>query len=357
MEKPKTLPGVQCQMIQTARLNTNVYTSGPANGTPVIFLHGNFSAALYFEEVMLALPPGFRGIAPDLRGYGWSEDKLIDSTRGYRDWSDDLAALMETMKIDKAHLVGWSMGAGIVYRFIGDHAEKVLSATLICPVSPYGFGGTKGEDGQPLFEDHAGSGGGVVNQEFVRRIEIGDRTVEDPNCPRNIINSFYYVAPFKAQREEEFLTAALMEKTGSDRYPGDFTPSPNWPNVAPGVYGPVNCWSYKYVADDVPDLLAAEPKPPILWIRGSHDLIVADASFFDIANLGKLGYVPGWPGDEVAPPQPMLAQTRAVLSKYAQQGGSFSEHVIDGAAHSPHIEKPDAFNQLFHAFLQNRPAG
>jgi pimeloyl-ACP methyl ester carboxylesterase len=354
MEKPKTLPGVTCQMIQTARLNTNVYTSGPQDGVPVIFLHGNFSAALYFEETMLALPPGFYGIAPDLRGYGWSEDKLIDATRGYRDWSDDLLALMDTMNIEKAHLVGWSMGAGIIFRFIGDNPKKVLSATLVCPVSPYGFGGTKGEVGQPLFDDHAGSGGGVVNQEFVRRIAEQDRSTDDPNSPRNIINAFYYVTPFTAAREEDFLTAALMEKTGNDRYPGDFVPSTNWPNVAPGVLGPVNCWSLKYLAVDVSDLLTANPKPPVLWIRGSNDLIVGDGSFFDIANLGKLGYVPGWPGDEVAPPQPMLAQTRAVLTQYVQKGGTFEEHVIEGTAHSPHIEKPEAFNTLFHAFIQRK---
>lgn len=352
MNMPQPLPGVTSQMIRTPRLEMHVLTSGDPAGVPVIFLHGNFSAALYWEETMLALPAGFWAIAPDLRGYGWTEDVLIDSTRGYRDWSDDLAALMDVMGVEKAHLVGWSMGAGILYRFIGDFPARVLSATLICPVSPFGFGGTKGADGAPLFEDHAGSGGGVVNQEFVKRIQAQDRSGDDPNSPRNIINAFYYVPPFRAAREEDFLTASLMEKTGPDRYPGDFVPSPNWPFVAPGVHGPVNCWSLKYLKADVPDLLAAQPKPPVLWVRGSHDLIVSDTSFFDIANLGKLGYVPGWPGDEVAPPQPMLQQTRRVLEKYAAAGGSFEEQVIENTAHSPHIEKPEVFNHLFQQFLK-----
>ncbi|HPH97862.1 MAG TPA: alpha/beta hydrolase [Anaerolineaceae bacterium] len=352
LEKPAPLPGITSQMIKTPRLEMHVLTSGPADGAPVVFLHGNFSAALYFEETMLALPAGYRGIAPDLRGYGWTERKTIDSTRGNREWSDDLFSLLQTMGVAKAHLVGWSMGAGIIYRFIADHSEMVHSATLICPVSPYGFGGSKGPEGLPLFEDHAGSGGGVVNAEFVRRISVADRSADDPNSPRNIINAFYYVAPFRAAREEDFLTASLMEQTGADAYPGDFVPSANWPNVAPGKLGPVNCWSLKYIAGDVPDLLAAPAKPPVLWVRGSNDLIVSDGSFFDIANLGKLGYVPGWPGDEVAPPQPMLQQTRSVLEKYTAAGGSFVEHVIANAGHGPHIEKPEEFNALFHAFLQ-----
>jgi pimeloyl-ACP methyl ester carboxylesterase len=308
-----TLEGITSQMVETARLKVHVLSCGPADGAPVVFLHGNFSAAAYWEETMLALPPGFRAIAPDLRG-------------------------------------------GVLYRFLIDHPEKALSVTLVSPVSPYGFGGTKGVEGTPCYGDFAGSGGGVVNPEFVRRIKEGDRSEEDANSPRNVINTFYYVPPFRAEREEAFLTAALMEKMNDDagtefRYPGDFVPSENWPNVAPGVWGPINAGAPKYVLDDVPALIATQPKPPILWIRGSGDMIVSDNSMFDMGALGKLGFVPGWPGDEVYPPQLMVSQTRAVLEQYAANGGSFEEYVIDGAAHGPHIEKPDEFSALFHAFL------
>jgi pimeloyl-ACP methyl ester carboxylesterase len=300
---------------------------------------------------MLALPPGFRAVAPDLRGYGWTEDKLVDATRGMQDWSDDLGALFATLGIDKAHLVGWSLGGGVIYRLLIDRPESVLSATLVSPVSPFGFGGTKGLEGVPCYDDFAGAGGGVVNPEFVRRIKEGDRSEEDPNSPRNVINGFYYKPPFRAAREEAFLTAALMEKMGDDRYPGDFVASENWPNVAPGAWGPINAGSPKYVLDDVGALIAVQPKPPVLWIRGSDDMIVSDNSMFDFGALGKMEFVPGWPGDEVYPPQPMVGQTRAVLEQYAAHGGSFSEHVIQDTAHGPHIEKPDEFNALFHPFL------
>jgi len=352
MDIPKTLPGVTSSFIETPRLKQHVYTSGPTDGIPVIFLHGNASAALYYEETMLALPALYRGIAYDMRGYGWTEDKVIDATRGYRDWVDDLYELMDALQVEKAHLVGWSAGAGTLYRFVADHPQRVLSLTLIAPVSPYGFGGTRGLEGTPCFEDHAGSGGGVVNQDFVKRIADGDRGSEDPNSPRNIMNTFYYAAPFRSAREEDFLTGLLQEKTGSDRYPGDFVPSANWPNVGPGKFGPVNAWSLKNHPTDAADFIAAQPKPPVLWVRGDKDLVVGDNSMFDIAALGKLGYVPGWPGEEVAPPQPMLQQTRDVLQKYANQGGFFEECVIENAGHSPQIEKPEEFNRLLHAFLR-----
>jgi len=39
----------------------------------------------------------------------------------------------------------------------------------------------------------------------------------------------------------------------------------------------------------------------------------------------------------------MVAQTRAVLDRYAANGGSYQEVVIADAGHSPHIEQPAAF--------------
>jgi pimeloyl-ACP methyl ester carboxylesterase len=77
-------------------------------------------------------------------------------------------------------------------------------------------------------------------------------------------------------------------------------------------------------------------KPPITWVRGDRDAIVSDTSFFDLAYLGQLGAVPGWPGAQACPPQPMVAQTRAVFERY----GPYREAVYAGCGHSPHIEFP-----------------
>ncbi len=349
MSTVATLPGITSKMIETPRLKQHVLFSGPEDGIPVVFIHGNFSAATYWEELMLAMPQQYRCIAPDLRGYGDTEDKLIDGTRGARDWADDLKALSDTLGTKAGHLVGWSAGGGVILQFALDYPELVASLTLVAPVSPYGFGGTKGLEGTPCYDDFAGCGGGTVNPEFIKRIQAGDRSAEDPNSPRNVISAFYYKAPFKAAREEAFLEAALLEKTGTDKYPGDLTPSANWPNVAPGALGPINALSPKYFnASGIVDLAK---KPPVLWIRGDSDQIVGDASFFDFGTLGQLGFVPGWPGAEVYPPQPMVGQMRAVLEKYQAKGGAFKEVVIADAGHGVHIEKPAEFLAAFTAHL------
>lgn len=344
-----TLAGITSQMVDTGRITTHVLSSGPSDGVPVIFVHGNASSATFFEESMLAMPGRYYCLAPDLRGYGDSADLPIDATRGARDWADDLKALSDTLGTRPGHLIGWSLGAAVIMQFAIDYPQLVASLTLICPVSPYGFGGSKDANGTPCYDDYAGSGGGVVNPEFIRRISEQDRTADDPNSPRNVINTFYYKAPFRAAREEAFLSSLLTEKIGSDRYPGDFTPSTNWPNVAPGQWGPINATSPKYY--NTSNIVNINPKPPILWLRGDSDLIVSDLSFFDFGSLGKLGYVPGWPGEEIYPPQPMLAQTRAVLEQYAANGGQYQEVIIPDAGHAPHIEQPAGFANALHTFL------
>ena len=346
-----TLPGVHSRMIKTPRLEMHVLSSGAA-GTPVIFVHGNASSATYWEDVMLALPPEFRALAPDLRGYGDTEDKVIDATRGTGDFVDDLLGLMDELGIERAHFAGHSMGGAVVMNLLAAAPQRVLSATLVNPGSPYGFGGSKGVDGKPCYDDCAGSGGGVVNPNFPKLIAARDRTTNDPQAsPRVVMNSFYWKPPFVPAREEDLLSSLLTEKVGEDRYPGDFVPSENWPNVAPGKYGPINALSPKYVGDSVERFIAAQPKPPILWVRGDSDMIVSDNSFFDLGTLGKLGYVPGWPGEEVYPPQPMVSQTRHVLDSYRQNGGAYEEVVIADTGHTPYIEKPEEFMAAFSRIL------
>ena len=327
--------------------------SGAEGTPPVLMVHGNVSSSRFFEEALAALPEGFRGFAPDLRGFGSSEAKLVDATRGLRDFSDDLFALVEALGLrgERLHLAGWSTGGAIALQYAMDHPREVATITLIDPMSPYGFGGTKGEDGIPCWPDFAGSGGGTTNPEFVRRLSEGDRSDEDANSPRNVMRQFYFKPPFKPEpeREEVYLSSMLSTRTGEDNYPGDLTSSQNWPGLAPGERGVNNAISPKYC--NLSGFASIEQKPPVLWVRGADDAIVSDESLLDFGNLGRLGAVPDWPGEEVYPPQPMVSQMRALLETHASRGGSYHEEVIEECGHSPHVEKPEAFRRLFFEFI------
>jgi pimeloyl-ACP methyl ester carboxylesterase len=109
--------------------------------------------------------------------------------------------------------------------------------------------------------------------------------------------------------------------------------------------------SPKYVGDSVERLVGVAHKPPVLWIRGADDAIVGDQTYYDFAVLGQAGLVPGYPGPDIHPTQPMIGQLRAVLERYAANGGRFRELVFAECGHSPFAESPAAFNAAFHAHL------
>ena len=93
-------------------------------------------------------------------------------------------------------------------------------------------------------------------------------------------------------------------------------------------------------------------KPPVLWLRGDNDQVISDASMFDFGTLGQLGAVPGWPGPDVFPPQPQLAQTRAMLERYRAGGGSVREQVFEGCGHCPPIERSAEVRELLLAHVR-----
>lgn len=350
------LDGIQASDVDTTRLRVRVLTrSGQTTGRPLLLVHGNISSSLFYQRLMLALPDDVMPIAPDLRGYGETEPEPIDATRGLRDHVDDIVALLDALGLSEVDAMGWSMGGGVVARLAIEVPGWVRSLTLQAPISPYGYGCTKGEDGELVFDDAAGTGGGGANPRLVELLAAkdadGSGTPENPEMisPRATLRSLYtFPQAIPSPDEEMWLASMLTTRTGPDFYPGDATASSNWPGFAPGGKGILNSMSPKYCRWD--DLVDIDPKPPVLWIRGDSDLIVGDAAGLDLAVLGQAGLIPGYPGADVLPAQPMIAQTRAVLEKYAAAGGSYRELTLPQVGHSPHLERQD---DVLQALLQH----
>ncbi|MGX6608124.1 alpha/beta hydrolase [Micromonosporaceae bacterium Da 78-11] len=322
----------------------NVLVTGPADGTPVLLVHGNCSSAQFWRPLLRHLPPTLRIVAPDLRGYGRSDTRPVDATRGLSDFADDVAALLDEPALFPAGgpvvVAAHSMGCGVAMQLLVDHPGRIAALLLEAPVSPYGFGGTRDLDGTPTTPDFAGTGGGTGNPDFVRRLAECDRGVDAPTSPLNVLRAAYVADPASLGEDEQLLLdTVLSTAVGEDNYPGDAKPSANWPGMAPGDRGVLNTMTpnHFHLADD---LVAVATKPPITWVRGDRDAIVSDTSLFDLAYLGSLGVVPGWPGAEACPPQPMVGQTRAVLERYTTAGGSYREVVYPDCGHSPHVEFP-----------------
>jgi hypothetical protein len=95
----------------------------------------------------------------------------------------------------------------------------------------------------------------------------------------------------------------------------------------------------------------------VLWTHGGRDIVVADGSPWDIGTLGQMGVVPGWPGNDVFPPQPMVTQIRTVLQRYADEGGDVTMEMFPDSGHGPMIDAADRWMSVFFGFLDRVTSG
>lgn len=77
-----------------------------------------------------ALPSTYRKVALDVRGFGRST-KFADPSRFGQNMVDDVVRLMDHLKIQRAHLVGHSMGALIAANVAARYPTRVTSAALV----------------------------------------------------------------------------------------------------------------------------------------------------------------------------------------------------------------------------------
>jgi pimeloyl-ACP methyl ester carboxylesterase len=99
-------------------------------GDPIVFVHGYTAALESMIGIANALPPEHRKIALDVRGFGKSS-KFGDATQFGQKMVDDVVALMDHLKIQRAHLVGHSMGALISANVAARYPARVASASLV----------------------------------------------------------------------------------------------------------------------------------------------------------------------------------------------------------------------------------
>lgn len=110
---------------------------GPANGEPVLLLHGTPSSSVIWRNIAPPLAvEGHRVLVLDLLGYGASErpaDPLVDTSVTAQ--VDIVLALMDARGIASAHVVAHDIGGGIAQRIGILHLYRVRTLTLIDCVS------------------------------------------------------------------------------------------------------------------------------------------------------------------------------------------------------------------------------
>lgn len=107
-------------------------------GEPVALIHGHsLDGRMWAYQVPALVEAGFRAVRHDVRGHGRTEIPPDGYT--WENYARDLAELLDHLNIERAHVVGLSMGGGISMQFALDYPERVLSLTLVDSALP-GFG-------------------------------------------------------------------------------------------------------------------------------------------------------------------------------------------------------------------------
>lgn len=111
----------------------DVAPQGQANGHSVVLLHGNNFAGFYFGAVIDALrKEGFRVIVPDQIGYGRSSKPIIPYYLA--DMARNTHSILRSLNINKAMIVGHSMGGMVAARFATHYPEATERLVLFNPI-------------------------------------------------------------------------------------------------------------------------------------------------------------------------------------------------------------------------------
>lgn len=97
-------------------------------GSALLLLHAGIADRRMWDDTWPMLTARHRVIRPDLRGYG--DTPLPDGTFS---WTADAAALLETLGVERAHVVGISMGAGVALDLALGRPELVDGLVLVAP--------------------------------------------------------------------------------------------------------------------------------------------------------------------------------------------------------------------------------
>lgn len=118
--------------IQTGAFETESVLAG--EGPPLLLLHGSgpgVTAMANWQGVIPAFAIERRVIAPDLLGFGSTErrsDVIYDFTRS---WTDQIAALLDALDVERTDIIGNSFGGGIALAFASRFPERVARLVLM----------------------------------------------------------------------------------------------------------------------------------------------------------------------------------------------------------------------------------
>jgi pimeloyl-ACP methyl ester carboxylesterase len=261
---------------------------GQPNGHTVVLFHGNNFAGFYWGGPIEALrKEGFRVVVPDQIGYGRSSKPIMPYN--FSDMARNTRLLLQNLKIEKAMVIGHSMGGMLAARFATQYPAIVERLVLYNPI-------------------------GLVDGRFDRPLESADDAYK-----RNLASTYQtvkaalmrYVAHNPAAWSPQFETYARI------RYA--WTLSSDWPRLAMVQTLLAQTIYLDPVVDDW-----AHIKAPTLVFGGAEDVLPGSAELF---------------------------RQRMKFVAETIPNGNARLQLIPGVGHVPHMEAPEKTYPPLIAFL------
>lgn len=128
---PPACAGVRRSFVGARGVRFHVSEAGPADGRPVVLLHGWPQHHWTWRDLLADPPPGLRVIAPDLPGYGWSGPAPHRWAKD--EVAADVLALIAELGLERTLLVGHDWG-GFVSHLVCLEAPELIDGHLVLNV-------------------------------------------------------------------------------------------------------------------------------------------------------------------------------------------------------------------------------
>lgn len=137
--KPQETKGINDLKKETGYATVNgvkMYYEICGEGEPLVLLHGSYmTIPLNWNKLIPEFAKNRKVIAVELQGHGRTVD--IDRPITYENMADDVAALLDYLKIEKADVLGYSMGGGVALQTAIRHPEKINKVVNISGSAKY----------------------------------------------------------------------------------------------------------------------------------------------------------------------------------------------------------------------------
>lgn len=201
--------------------HVKIYYEDHGSGEPIILVHGLTANHRHFQKQVPVLRKKYRVITYDLRGHGDSE--RVPTGLTMKRLSEDLKELIDYLELSNTSMIGWSLGAHVIFEYIRHYGCSNLNKTCILDMTP-----------RLLKSDNWNLGlRGVTHPEFgtfdhadnlltlsalCGNWEIFSRRLVERLMNKNLMDQnqqFNYAADFKGKNDMEWLYSEALINTQS----------------------------------------------------------------------------------------------------------------------------------------------